>query len=232
MSTDSADATASWLYEAVIRYLQGPMYTTPLMGFIDAKCLVFDDDEENKLEFTVLHNEFKDLVEGLLSDFLAELGVTPERFADVVERANAEKELGDFVATSILTVDDFLQFKAMMVRRNRDLTKEVLEAHGMETTASTARAVTDAAQAPGTPPRAEIVEAAEDEPDPRGPAESSTPPPMSPDSVYLAKAMRESAAQFKNEQMEIERAIEEARLSRAKELAAEEEEVKHLVHPV
>ena len=229
MSTDSADATASWLYEAVIRYLQGPMYTTPLMGFIDAKCLVFDDDEENKLEFTVLHNEFKDLVEGLLSDFLAELGVTPERFADVVERANAEKELGDFVATSILTVDDFLQFKAMMVRRNRDLTKEVLEAHGMETTASTARAVTDAAQAPGTPPRAEIVEAAEDEPDPiRGPAESSTPPPMSPDSVYLAKAMRESAAQFENEQREIERAIEEARLSRAKELAAEEEEVKRL----
>jgi len=99
----------------------------------------------------------------------------------------------------------------------------------METTASTARAVTDAAQAPGTPPRAEIVEAAEDEPDPiRGPAESSTPPPMSPDSVYLAKAMRESAAQFENEQREIERAIEEARLSRAKELAAEEEEVKRL----
>ena len=228
MSTDSADATASWLYEAVIRYLQGPMYTTPLMGFIDAKCLVFDDDEENKLEFTVLHNEFKDLVEGLLSDFLAELGVTPERFADVVERASAEKELGDFVATSILTVDDFLQFKAMMVRRNRDLTKEVLEAHGMETTASTARAVTDAAQPPRTPPRAEIVEAAEDEPDPRAPAESSTPPPMSPDSVYLAKAMRESAAQFENEQREIERAIEEARLSRAKELAAEEEEVKRL----
>jgi hypothetical protein len=32
-----------------------------------------------------------------------------------------------------LTVDDFLQFKAMMVRRNRDLTKEVLEAHGMAT---------------------------------------------------------------------------------------------------
>ena len=51
---------------------------------------------------------------------------------------------------------------------------------------------------------------------------------MSPDSVYLAKAMRESAAQFENEQREIERAIEEARLSRAKELAAEEEEVKRL----
>jgi hypothetical protein len=235
MSTDSADATASWLYEAVIRYLQGPMYTTPLMGFIDAKCLVFDDEEENKLEFTVVHNEFKDLVEGLLSDFLNELGVTPERFVDVVERANAERELGDFVASSILTVDDFLQFKAMMVRRNRDLTKEVLEAHGMATDGSsaTARAVTDADNdAPATPRRnadKKTAEAAEDDGDSRRRAtESSAPPPMSPDSVYLAKAMRESAAQFENEQREIERAIERTRLARERERAAEEEAAKRL----
>ena len=235
MSTDSADATASWLYEAVIRYLQGPMYTTPLMGFIDAKCLVFDDEEENKLEFTVVHNEFKDLVEGLLSDFLNELGVTPERFVDVVERANAERELGDFVASSILTVDDFTQFKAMMVRRNRDLTKEVLEAHGMATdgSSSTARAVTDADNdAPATPRRnadKETAEAAEDDGDsPRRAAESSATPPMSPDSVYLAKAMRESAAQFENEQREIERAIEQTRLAREQERAAEEEAAKRL----
>ena len=236
MSTDSADATASWLYEAVIRYLQGPMYTTPLMGFIDAKCLVFDDEEENKLEFTVVHNEFKDLVEGLLSDFLNELGVTPERFVDVVERANAERELGDFVASSILTVDDFLQFKAMMVRRNRDLTKEVLEAHGMATdgSSSTARAVTDAdTDAPVTPRRdadEETAEAAEDDGDSRRRfAESSAAPPMSPDSVYLAKAMRESAAQFEDEQREIERAIERARReARERERAAEEEAAKRL----
>ena len=235
MSTDSADATASWLYEAVIRYLQGPMYTTPLMGFIDAKCLVFDDEEENKLEFTVVHNEFKDLVEGLLSDFLNELGVTPERFVDVVERANAERELGDFVASSILTVDDFTQFKAMMVRRNRDLTKEVLEAHGMATDGSsaTARAVTDAENdAPATPRRnadKKTTEAAEDDGDSRRRAtESSAPPPMSPDSVYLAKAMRESAAQFENEQREIERAIEQTRLAREQERAAEEEAAKRL----
>ena len=235
MSTDSADATASWLYEAVIRYLQGPMYTTPLMGFIDAKCLVFDDEEENKLEFTVVHNEFKDLVEGLLSDFLNELGVTPERFVDVVERANAERELGDFVASSILTVDDFLQFKAMMVRRNRDLTKEVLEAHGMATdgSSSTARAVTDADNDASATPRRNAdkntAEAAEDDGDSRRRAtESSATPPMSPDSVYLAKAMRESAAQFENEQREIERAIEQTRLAREQERAAEEEAAKRL----
>ena len=114
-----------------------------------------------------------------------------------------------------MTVDDFLQFKAMMVRRNRDLTKEVLEAHGMETTASTARAVTDAAQPPGTPPRAEIVEAAEDF-RPRPPAESST---LAADVALLGVRSREGHARVRgadaeNEQREIERAIEEARTAR------------------
>jgi hypothetical protein len=51
---------------------------------------------------------------------------------------------------------------------------------------------------------------------------------MSPDSVYLAKAMRESAAQFENEQREIERAIEQTRLAREQERAAEEEAAKRL----
>lgn len=34
-------------------------------------------------------------------------------------------EMNNFVLTSILTVDDFCQFKAMMVKRNMDLTNEV-----------------------------------------------------------------------------------------------------------
>ena len=126
---DSPDDTATWLFDAVVRYLQGPLYTTPLMGFIDVKCLSFEDDGtgENKLEWTIVHNEFKELVDNLLCDFLSDIGVTPTRFVDVVEQANGEKKLGDFVATSILTVDDFNQFKAMMVRRNLDLTFEAIE---------------------------------------------------------------------------------------------------------
>ena len=126
---DSPDDTATWLFDAVVRYLQGPLYTTPLMGFIDVKCLSFEDDGTgaNKLAWTIVHNEFKELVDNLLCDFLSDIGVTPTRFVDVVEQANGEKKLGDFVATSILTVDDFNQFKAMMVRRNLDLTFEVIE---------------------------------------------------------------------------------------------------------
>mmetsp|Transcript_46894 Transcript_46894/g.87379 ORF Transcript_46894/g.87379 Transcript_46894/m.87379 type:complete len:487 (-) Transcript_46894:251-1711(-) len=122
----SDDEDMQWLYEAVIRYLQGPMYSTPLMGFIDEACVIFDNDEENKLEYTKIHQDFQKLVDTLISDYLSELGVPPQKFAEIMAKS-VNMEMNNFVLTSILTVDDFCQFKAMMVKRNMDLTNEVLK---------------------------------------------------------------------------------------------------------
>eukprot|EP00198_Chlamydomonas_reinhardtii_P005154 XP_001694490.1 flagellar associated protein [Chlamydomonas reinhardtii] len=132
-------AEAAWLSEAIVEFLkarrsahvvaEGPMYINPLMGFIDEKCLIFTPEEENKFEYTIYHNEFKELVDGLLTEFLEDLGV--------VAKAQGSDQLTSFVVQpayhqalrrTILTVDDFLMFKAMMVRRNIDLTNQVLEA--------------------------------------------------------------------------------------------------------
>ena len=55
--------------------------------------------------------------------------MTNETFVKAVSSSAHEKKLSTFVLSSILTVDDFLQFKAMMVKRNMDLTNEVLEAN-------------------------------------------------------------------------------------------------------
>ena len=85
--------------------------------------------EENKFEYTTVYDEFKGIVETLLSDFLDEIGVTNEDFVCAVGSSAHENRLSTFVLSSILTVDDFLQFKAMMVKRNMDLTNEVLEAN-------------------------------------------------------------------------------------------------------
>lgn len=182
---------SAWLNEAVIRFLQGPLYSTPLMSFIDNKCHIFDTEEECKLEYTNVHEEFKNVrvarravrraraarrngrsrrgtgalwqarappapsiaplfglcarrcspnrrarllaltpssltqcVDEVISDFLNDLGVSAEQFAEVVE--SSDSELDAFVVSSILTVDDFVQFRAMMIKRNIDLTNEVL----------------------------------------------------------------------------------------------------------
>ena len=46
------------------------------MSFIDEHCIVFDSEDENKLEYTQIHGNFKKLVEEMLGELMAELGVT------------------------------------------------------------------------------------------------------------------------------------------------------------
>jgi len=48
------------------------------MSFLDEYCVVFDDEDENKLEFTKIHADFKKIVEDLLQELMTELGVTDE----------------------------------------------------------------------------------------------------------------------------------------------------------
>ncbi len=40
----------------IIGFLRSPRWKTPIMSFIDEYCTVFDDEDENKLEFTKIHN--------------------------------------------------------------------------------------------------------------------------------------------------------------------------------
>ena len=37
------------LPQAVLRFLQGPEYRHPVMSFVDDNCLIFSDEEENKV---------------------------------------------------------------------------------------------------------------------------------------------------------------------------------------
>ena len=39
----------------IIGFLRSPRWKTPVMSFIDEYCTVFDDEDENKLEFTKIH---------------------------------------------------------------------------------------------------------------------------------------------------------------------------------
>lgn len=48
---------------------------------------MFDDEEEFKLEYTVIHNEFKQLAEGLIEGMLAELGASGEMFGEAMDKA-------------------------------------------------------------------------------------------------------------------------------------------------
>jgi len=78
-----------WFFDMIIGFLRSPRWKVPVMTFLDEKCVAFDNEEENKLEFTGIHNvsflpssylrqEFKKIVEKLLEELMRDLGVTDQ----------------------------------------------------------------------------------------------------------------------------------------------------------
>lgn len=76
-----------WLFDSIINFLRSPLWKTPIMSFLDEYCIIFDNEEENKLEYTKIHNDFKKLVEELLGHLLAEMEITQEQFMQACEKA-------------------------------------------------------------------------------------------------------------------------------------------------
>lgn len=57
------DATnTDWLFDFLLSVFKSPEWDIAVMGFIDQNCAVFDTEEENKLSYTALHHQFKELV--------------------------------------------------------------------------------------------------------------------------------------------------------------------------
>ena len=117
-----------WLFDYMMETSRSPTWEVPVMTFIDENCVIFDNDEENKLVYTEKHREFCQLIDNLLSSHLSEIGVSEVQFAKAVEAGYQRRDVNRKVFDQIIAVDDFLTFKKMMVKRNVQLELEVVEA--------------------------------------------------------------------------------------------------------
>ena len=122
----AASDAASWLYDFVLGVLQAPTWSVPVMEFIDLHCCTFDAGDENKLEYTSIHDNFCELIETLLESHLADIGLTPEDFAAVCAAAPRGSGLGKIVFEQLMSATDFLTFKALMRKRCAELELEAI----------------------------------------------------------------------------------------------------------
>lgn len=90
------------------------------MSFLDEYCITFDNEDENKLGYTPIHRQFKQLVEELIGELLAELGVTQEQFMEACEMAE-KNPIHKKIVDQIVAVDNFVAFKKLMCKRNAEL---------------------------------------------------------------------------------------------------------------
>ena len=57
-----------WIVDCVSSILVSPRWEAEVLSFIDENCIIFDNEEENKLQFTNVHRDFIDLVDSVLKE--------------------------------------------------------------------------------------------------------------------------------------------------------------------
>ena len=119
-----------WLFDYMAGVMRSPCWDVPVMTFIDEHCIVFDSEEENKFSYSEIHAKFKVLIDNLLEQNLSAVGATEDQFFEACESVHESKglSLSKDVLSHIMSVNDFLTFKKLMVKRNMELELEAVKA--------------------------------------------------------------------------------------------------------
>lgn len=110
-----------WVVESIAGFLRSPDWSIPILDFVEQKCEVFDDEEESKLTYTEIHQEYKELVEKLLESYLKEIGINEDQFQEACTSPLAKTRTSQAILQPVLAAEDFTIFKAMMVQKNIEM---------------------------------------------------------------------------------------------------------------
>lgn len=120
---------SAWVFDSLIGFLQGPIWSSPLLTFIEEKSLVFEANTEDCEEYRKIYQEYKNLVDLLLGCFMEDMGITPEQFehACTVNRdtkipINFQQNLFE----QIWAANEYEIFKRMMIQKNLELQLQAL----------------------------------------------------------------------------------------------------------
>ena len=116
-----------WIFDYVLQFLESERFDAEVMDFVDDNCEQFDSEEENKLVYTDIHQEFKRHIETLIESNLGALGISSEMFMDACEKGRHGRDINTVVFERMMAMDDFMTFKKIMVKRNTELQLEALQ---------------------------------------------------------------------------------------------------------
>lgn len=122
-----------WIFDFALQFLESDKFDAAVMDFVDEKCDVFTDDDENKFIYTDIHKEFCEHIESLITSNLGELGITNELFLESCEKGRQGRDINTTVYERLTAMDDFQTFKKIMAKRNTELQLESIRTFKVNT---------------------------------------------------------------------------------------------------
>ncbi|XP_062864553.1 cilia- and flagella-associated protein 36 isoform X2 [Trichomycterus rosablanca] len=117
---------SEWVVESIAGYLGSPDWIIPITQFMENKCSVFDEEEENKLSYTEIHLQYKQLVENLLESYMQEVGISEQQFLAACSSPFAKSKTLQTLFQPVVATDDFQMFRSLMVQKNVELQLQAL----------------------------------------------------------------------------------------------------------
>ncbi|CAH1989816.1 unnamed protein product [Acanthoscelides obtectus] len=118
----------SWVFDSLVCFLNGPIWNAPLQSFVEEKSLIFEPNVGESDEYKKIYDEFKNLVDFMLGNFMEDIGITPEQFENACKEGKKHHLSFDHnLFEQIWAANDYDMFKKMMTRRNVELQLEALE---------------------------------------------------------------------------------------------------------
>lgn len=122
-----------WIFDVALQFLESDKFDAAVMDFVDEKCFVFEDTEENKFIYSDIHKEFCEHIEALITSHLGELGISNEVFLESCAKARHGRDINTAVFERLTAMDDFQTFKKIMTKRNTELQLEAIQTFKVNT---------------------------------------------------------------------------------------------------
>ena len=119
----------AWVFDSLVDFLRGPLWNIPIMNFIEERSMTFEPDGNNQKAHKKVHDEYKDLVDTMLGNYMEDIGITPEQFEKVCTRSATQMKtkFHQLQFEQLWAADDFTMFERMMTRTNIELQLQALE---------------------------------------------------------------------------------------------------------
>ncbi|CAG2103171.1 unnamed protein product [Medioppia subpectinata] len=137
----------SWVLDSLVGFLRGPVWNLTIQSFIENKsvgksssvlfcelkadsvCEVFEDNapEECVREYDVIFQDYKRLVDRLLSSYSSDLGISSQEFDSALNRGLLSSKLRQMLFEQIFASNDFTIFVRFMTQRNIELQLQAIE---------------------------------------------------------------------------------------------------------
>ncbi|XP_043476949.1 cilia- and flagella-associated protein 36 isoform X2 [Leptopilina heterotoma] len=120
---------SAWVFDSLIGFLQGPIWSAPLMTFIEENSLIFEPDTEDCKEYREVYQEYKNLVDLLLGCYMEDMGITSEQFemaCAVNSNTRIPIQFQQSLFEQIWAANEFEIFKRMMIQKNLELQLQAL----------------------------------------------------------------------------------------------------------